>query len=177
MKRNAEKNPVIKRVWLITWRTIVWIVFGVMIMLFGGLDFIGSYQQSSSSTFVRVTNVKLASFDWDGNDTHGTGDYTVKVNFTYRGHQYKKVEVADSKSLGFVKYADSTIWVQRGYNCDKYTGDASIDTSLVPPLKNLLTYNHEKRISKDTYAVQVNRWTPSLKNQLHDNEVCLVTNQ
>lgn len=177
MKRNAEKNSVIKRVWSIIWQMIAWMVFGVAIVLFGGLDFLGPYQQSSSSTFVEVTNVKIASFDWYS-DHHGTGDSDVKVNFTYRGHRYKKIAVIDSAPLSFffVHYADPAVWHQRGYSYKKYTGYPSIDTPIAPPLKDLLTYNHEKRIPKGTYAVQVNKWTPSLKRQIHDGELCLVTN-
>ena len=179
MKINAEKNSVIRRVWSITWQMIAWIVFGATIMLFGGLDFLGPYQQSSSSTFVKVTNVKIASFDWYSNDGHGTGGYDVKVNFTYRGRRYKKIAVIDSAplSFSFVHYADPAVWRQRGYSHNKYTGYPSIDTPIAPPLKDLLTYNREKRIPKGTYAVQVNKWTPSLKQQIHDGKLCLVTNR
>lgn len=180
-----EKGRVrFKHVFSIAWNFILWLIFVVTLWTMGCFDFLGPIQQKSSSQFVRVSDVTIDNYKYT-TSSRGNVSAGLTVNLTYHGHRYKHLIVAsgdpglvpDRPTFCFINYSDAAVWHARGITPDTYIDDKTNDLVRLPkhPSK-LLTYNHEKRISKGTYAIQVNKWTPSVKDQLEDRVVCLVSN-
>lgn len=174
----------LKRGCSIAWNVILWLIFVVIMWMLGSFDFLGPMQQKSSSQFVRVSDVTIDNYKYT-TSSRGSVSAGLAVNLTCHGHRYKHLIVAsgdpglvpDRPTFCFTNYSDAAVWHARGITSDTYIDDKTNNLVKLPkhPSK-LLTYNHEKRIPNGTYAIQVNRWTPSLKDQLEDRVVCLVSN-
>ena len=132
--------------------------------ILGFFDFLGPMQQKSSSQFVRVFNVTIDDYKYS-TSLRGNVSAGLAVNLTCHGHRYKHLIVAsgdpglvpDRPTFCFANYSDAAVWHTRGITPDTYIDDKTNDlVKLSKRTSKLLTYNHEKRIPKGTYAIQVN---------------------
>ena len=150
--------------------------------------FVGQAQQESKSQFVKVTNVNVSDYDYGTNSRSGH-NAMLAVNFTYHGRRYRHMLVIGSDCgvdyrplinwwlICRTKFVDAATWQRRGIDEDSYWDYPEYHDSRLPKLDKVLVYNRENRISKDTVAIQVNNWYPSLSWQLKHHRVCLVMNK
>lgn len=132
-------------------------------------------EQSANSRFTVVNNVKITDFDYWTRGTHEKQAYCY-VDFVLNGHKYKHMLVigSDRDENGlpvsypcFTKFIDAYNF---GFSEFKYGyGD-------FPALVQVLSYTHDRRIKRGTYALQTNKHLPSIDWQLRHREVCLVGN-
>lgn len=150
--------------------------------------FVGQAQQESKSQFVKVTNVNVSDYYY-GINSHSDAKAMLAVNFTYHGRRYRHMLVIGSDwgvdyrplinwwLICRTKFVDAATWQRRGIDEDSYWDYPEYHDSRLPKLDKVLVYNRENRISKDTVAIQVNKWYPSLNWQLKNHRVCLVMNK
>lgn len=160
----------------------------VGLVWFFGNRFVGQVQQESESQFVRVTNVKVSDYYY-GTDHRNDPNAMLAVDFTYHGRRYHHMLVIGSDcGLDYrplinwwlicrTQFVNVVTWQRRGINEDSYWNYPEYHDSRLPKLDKVLVYNHENRLSKDSVAIQVNKWYPSLKWQLKNHRVCLVMNK
>lgn len=135
----------------------------------------GTDDQSTKSEFTDISNVKITDFDYWTRGAHTRQSYCY-VDFVLNGHKYKHMLVigSDRDENGLpVSYPCFTKFID-AYNFDfsefKYGyGD-------FPALVQVLSYAHDSRIKRGTYALQTNKHLPSIGWQLRHQEVCLVGN-
>lgn len=167
------------------------LTFGLLLVglvWFFGNRFVGQVQQESASQFVKVTNVKVSDYYYR-TDHRNNQNAMLAVDFTYHGRHYRHMLVIGSdRGLDYrpliswplicrTKFVDAVTWQRRGIDEDSYWDDLEYHDSRLPKLAKVLVYNRENRISKDTVAIQVNKWYPSLSWQLKNHRVCLVMNK
>lgn len=133
--------------------------------------------RTAKSEFVMINNVKITDFDyWErGARSHEKQSYCY-VDFVLNGHKYKHMLVigSDRDENGLpVSYPCFTKFIDAYNFCFsefKY-GDGDF-----PALVQVLSYAHDRRIKRGTYALQTNKHLPSIGWQLRHREVCLVGN-
>ena len=150
-------------------------------------------QQHAASEFVQVSNAKAVDYDFhstDNSKSYGSSsNVELKVNFRLRGHQYHDMTVIgtnydhdtfsgiDSPRYVQTQFVSAGVLHSRGIKEYQYNVDRVNHIYNLPPLDKVLTYNHETRIPKGTYAIQLNKNYPPLKWQLKHKQVCLVMNK